>query len=173
MVSASGDAVVRAGERDGVASVWRIGATSRERVFRTGAELAGLGRFPMLADDGAVGVAVERRGLGWTYAVSRGGAVSDALGAGSVAFVRGGLLVGGGVLAVYATPHGRPPCVLVGPDVERDVLFALGGAFSGAEITDYALNPVSGANSGWVAVRLSLADGRQVIARTASPVAPW
>ncbi len=171
VVDPEGDVVVRVADHSQVGSVLRVAQGRRTPVFTDGDELAQLGRFPMIASDGGVGVAAERRGRGWTYVIERGGVQRDVMPAGTYGFVRGGLLVRGGVLAVYVTPHGGAPTVLASPD--GDVLFALGGSFLGATITDYALNPVSGTDAGWIAARISLSDGREVIARTVEPVGAW
>lgn len=137
-----------------------------------GGEFLELGRFPCLAEDGTVGVAT-RGARGWGYHAWRGGRPQALVPEGRFPFVRGGLLVSGGLLAVYVQTARSPLAVLVGPDPERDLLAGVGLPLFGSEVVDLALNPVSGDAVGWVAIRLTLADGRSLVCRTEAPVAPW
>lgn len=141
------------------------------RVAFDEAEHGTLGGFPGLADDGAVGVAVVGPG-GATYRVEREGVYRDAVPAGRFDAVRGGLLVQGGLLAVYVTPAGQAPAVLHGPVLEQR-LVGIGDTCLGSVVDDFALNPVSGSDSGWLAVRVRLADGRGAVLRTEEPIEPW
>lgn len=169
VVNASGDAVVRVGGSTRPSVVLRSRGGDERRLFEGMAEL---GRFAGLADDGVIGVAA-RRAAGWTFVRTRCGGVEDVLVPGAFEHVRGGLLVAGGLLAVYATPCGGAPSVLVGPSERDHVLLAIGAPTFGSALVDFALNPVSGSNRGWLAVRISLADGRKAIARVLAPVTPW
>lgn len=165
-------------DRGEVALRARVGG--RDRLFAgapgalrgLGDGAAELGRFPCLAHDGAVG-APAYGAAGGGYRRWRGDEEEDLLPAGRFGFVRGGLLVAEGLLAVYVQTSRSPLAVLVGPDPERDLLVGVGQPLFGSEVLDLALNPVSGAEAGWIAVRVTLADGRGLVCRTAVPVTPW
>jgi len=78
---------------------------------------------------------------------------------------RGALVTGGGAVVMLATPRGGSLGLFDGPDPDADRILALGDPLFDSAVEDLAANPVSVNASGQVAIRASLADGRQVILR--------
>lgn len=168
LVNERGEVALRA--RGGGRDRLLVGAPDELRAVGSGH--AELGRFPCLAEDGAVGVPA-RGAAGWSYRRWRGEVEEELLPAGRFPFVRGGLLSTGGLLAVYVQTERSPLAVLVGPDPERDLLVGIGLPLFGSPVVDLALNPVSGAEVGWIAIRVTLGDGRSLVCRTEDPVRAW
>ncbi|MCC6426159.1 MAG: hypothetical protein IT435_04995 [Phycisphaerales bacterium] len=65
----------------------------------------------------------------------------------------------------YATPNGGSLGVFIGPDAKRDLLLGIGSSFLESTIAEFALNPVSINDAGPLAIRVRLADQRQLIVR--------
>jgi hypothetical protein len=78
---------------------------------------------------------------------------------------RGVLLSNAGRIVFYATPRGGQLGIFTGPDPATACLLSLGAPLFGSAIADFALNPVSINNDGQVAVRVVLADQRQLVLR--------
>jgi hypothetical protein len=135
---AEGIAVERAGERRWLASI---------------ADYDELGGFPSATRDGRIAWAGTPRG-GRPAAFVDGEVVAEGF-----ASVRGALA--GDPVVVFATPAGGTLGVYVG--ARR--WFGLGDALLGSTVVDFALNPVSRADAGWVVARVRLADGMEAIVR--------
>jgi hypothetical protein len=82
---------------------------------------------------------------------------------------RGALISGTGAVVYIATPRGESLGLFAGSDPNRDRILALGDALLDSSVADFAANPVSVNAAGQIAVRTTLADGRQLILR-ADPV---
>jgi hypothetical protein len=66
---------------------------------------------------------------------------------------------------MIATPRGGSLGLFDGPDPDADGILAIGDPLLDTAVEDFAANPVSVNAHGQVAIRGSLADGRQVILR--------
>ncbi len=175
LVDRSGALVVHAREAGGGSRLLRVDDHGCDTVLAATSEGEALGRFASVAECGDVGIALERAGV-WSYVrVESGGAreVREVLRAGAFPDVRGGKIVDRGTLAIYATPAGGGLGVYTAADPRTPPLVAMGREAFGAPVVDLALNPVSGSESGHLAVRLALADGREIVARTDRPIEPW
>jgi hypothetical protein len=76
--------------------------------------------------------------------------------------VRGGLSWPGGVVRI-ATPASGALGLFVGPDPDADRLVGIGDDLDGSRVVDLAANSVSLNRHGRIAVRVALADGRELI----------
>ncbi len=82
---------------------------------------------------------------------------------------RGVLLNNAGRMIFYATPRGGELGVFTGRDPLNDCLLSVGASLFGSTIVEFALNPVSMNDVGQVAIRVKLANERQIVLR-ADPV---
>jgi hypothetical protein len=78
---------------------------------------------------------------------------------------RGVLINNLGDVIFYAVPRGGSLGVYAGPDPVKDKILEIGDALFGSTLSDFALNPVSFNDANQIAIRLKLADGRQLIVR--------
>jgi hypothetical protein len=79
--------------------------------------------------------------------------------------IRNALLNQGGLVCFAATPRDGALGIFCGPDPVSDRILGFGDALFGSSVTEFALNPVSVNDAGQIAIRIKLADHRQVIAR--------
>lgn len=184
VVNAAGAVAFRADRRDS-AGIFVGGRGGLRRIVETGERFTSLGQFPMINDAGAVAFCGTLRDTGgqrggdeggrgqpgWTglFIVSDGRAETAIDTSSDFESFRGVLLDDAGRVVFYATPRGGRLGVFSGPDPRRDGLIGLGAELLGSEVTDFALNPVSINAAGQLALRVTLADGRQLILR-ADPV---
>jgi hypothetical protein len=166
---------------DGVPIVNRAGVITyraSNTVVRGGDALSGfaeLGRFPCLTEDGAV-AAARRAGEGWTWlrwGPEPAAAAAELVPPGALGFVRGGVLCGRGRLALYVVAEGGTLGVVTEPRGHADRALGLGDPLFGGVVADFALNPVSASEPGWLAVRGRLDDGRGLVLRSDAPIEPW
>jgi hypothetical protein len=83
--------------------------------------------------------------------------------AGAFSSIRGALVADDERVVFFATPAGGSLGIY---ELGGGCLLALGDRRFGSEVVDFALNSVSISAAGLLAIRVALADGRQVIART-------
>jgi hypothetical protein len=153
------DGVVFRGENGEGAGIYRWHAGVTETLVYPG-QFTDLGRFPTSTDGGVVAVtAVDpRRGPG---VFVDGGQV---IGAGDrFASFRGVLISDSGDLVFYATPVGGTLGIFRREG--KHPVLSLGDEVWGAQISEFALNPVSINNAGEAVVRVRLSDGRGLIAK--------
>lgn len=141
-------------------------------VAETGLVFSSLGHFPVLDDGGSVAFCAGLAGGGSGVFVASNGHVETAVDT-TAAFesFRGVLLGDAGRLVFYGTPRGAQLGVFTGSDPHRDCIARVGGALLDSTIDEFALNPVSINRLGQVAIRVTLASGRQVVVR-ADPRVP-
>ena len=168
VIDESGAAVFRADRDDGAEDMY----TSRGGVVRTVAETGDvfetLARFPSVDDRGVVAFAATLRGEGSAIVTVDDGDITIIDTEGAFESFRGRTArrrcrrahrhTAGGNLGLFN-----------GPNPETDKILAIGDHLLGSTVADLAANPVSINAGGQVAVRASLADGRQFILR-ADPV---
>jgi hypothetical protein len=147
VLSASGAVVYRS---DG--GIWMDGRL----VVPNGDQFGELGRFPSVNDDGVIAFAATTG----VYMVS-GGAIVTVVSDGFESY-RGALVDGSGGVVFYATPIGGTLGVYRG--AKR--LIGIGDKAFGSEVVEFALNPVSINRHGQLAIRVALAEGRQLLVTT-------
>lgn len=157
VVSSRGEVLYRADLHEGAA----IFLEDRE-IVRTGAEFTELGRFPHMNDSGEIVFAGVRNGASGIYKLANGETetVIDTATAPFESF-RGALICEAGQVVYYATPAGGQLGIYRG----SKRLMSLGDEAYGSTVTDLALNPVSINRHGQLAIRIKLADDRQMILR--------
>jgi hypothetical protein len=165
-----GTVVFRADGKDGVGGIYAARGLSIHPVVETGPLFKTLAHFPSAASDGTVVFAATLQTGGEGVFSAKGGIVAQVVGPDD-AFesCRGALVADSGVIIAIATPRGRRLGLFAGPDPDVDRILALGDPLLGSEISDLAANPVSLNSHGRLAVRVLLADGRQLILR-ADPI---
>ncbi len=113
VVNRPGDVIVRG--REGGRSVVRLVCEGSSQIVFDEHEHGDLGAFPGLANDGLMGCPATTSGRG-TYLLRDGSDVYAAFPPGRLGAIRGGLLVSGGLLAVYATPPDGALGIYLDPD---------------------------------------------------------
>jgi hypothetical protein len=158
--------VFRADRKDGVQGIYAGRGGSIRTVAETGERFESLGLFPSTNDRGTVAFAATLRSGGAGIFTDHGGRITliterD----GAFDAYRGALITSTGAVVMLATPRGGNLGLFDGPDPDADRILALGDALLDSSVEDFAANPVSVNASCQVAIRASLADGRQVILR--------
>ncbi len=136
----------------GQSGIWMDGRL----VVPNGDQFGELGRFPSVNDDGVIAFAATTG----VYMMS-GGAIVTVVSDGFESY-RGALVDGSGGVVFYATPIGGTLGVYRG--AER--LIGIGDKAFGSEVVEFALNPVSINRHGQLAIRVALAEGRQLLVTT-------
>ena len=167
VITSGGTVVFRADRKDGVQGIY---AGGREGPIRTVAETGdifeALAPFPSVNDHETVAFAATLRAGGAGIFTEDDGRFTRIIDTdGAFEAYRGALITNAGAVVCIATPRGGSLGLFAGPDPEADRILALGDALLGSAVADFASNPVSVDAAGHVAIRASLADGRQVIVR--------
>jgi hypothetical protein len=166
LIDGRGTVVFRADREDGVQGIYARRGGSIETVAETGDLFETLAFFPSANDGGAVAFAATLRGGGaGIFTVDEGQIVQVLDTESAFESCRGALISGGGAVVCIATPQGGSLGLFAGPDPEVDRILALGDPLLGSSVVDFAANPVSVNADGHIAVRATLADGRQLILR--------
>src|ERR1035438_696352 len=166
VINRSGTVVFRADRSGGGQGIYTGTGGPHTRIAETGDLFSDLALFPVIDDDGAVAFAATLRagGSGIFSATARG--VTPLIDPnGLFESFRGALINRAGLAAFYATPGGGRLGVFSGPDPVADRIICLGDPLWGSTVADFALNPVSVNEAAQLAVRVSLANGRQAILR--------
>jgi hypothetical protein len=137
-----------------------------DTVATTGDGFTEISRFPIVNDHGTVVFAANHQANGpGIFAVDADGTHCwvDAV-TGFESF-RGVLINNAELVAFYGTPIGGRLGIYAGPDAQQHRVLGLGDTLFDATVADFALNPVSVNESGQLAIRVALSDGRQFILR--------
>jgi hypothetical protein len=171
VVNDRGELAVRVRWAEG-GSIALVTPETTHEVARAGAGGAflELGRFPSLDDEGRVLFAGVARDGGGIFRSEPGEPTRLArVDTGPEPFesYRGAIAGARGPLYFYATPPGRTLGVYrLDASGEGPLrLLGFGDPLDGSPLTDFALNPVSVDADGNLAIRVALADGRQLILR--------
>ena len=189
VVNRSGQVVFRADRSPTVQGIYVATNDSIRTVVETGEQFVELAPFPMMNDAGAVlfgairpdggaGIFMAENGFPVDGGPVRYRTLADT--AAGFQSVRGALINRQGMVVYYATPVDGTLGIYFGPDPLRHRLLSIGDTLGdtlgatpdtlfGARIEGFALNPVSVNESGQVAIRLALDDGRQLIVRADPP----
>lgn len=166
VVTPDGAVLFRADRGGGVEGVhlWRAGSV--ETIAETGDVFGAIGRFPSVNAAGTVAFAAMLRGGGAGVFTSSEGRIERVLDTdGAFESFRGAIVDDRGRVVLIATPRYGSLGLFDGPDPEADRIVAIGDPLHDSTVTDLAANPVSVNAGGQLAVRISLADGRQQILR--------
>jgi hypothetical protein len=166
VIDGRGTVVFRADREDGVQGIYAGRGGSIETIAETGDVFESLGPFPSANVGGTVAFAATLRAGGAGIFTVEEGQIGQILDT-EYAFesCRGALISDAGAVVCIATPRGGSLGLFAGPDAQVDRILALGDRLLGSTVADLAANPVSINGDGHVAVRVALADGRQVILR--------
>lgn len=154
-------AVVFRADREGTSGIYLGDGDTLRTLVDTWGPFAALGLFPSADHDSVAFAAMLRGGGSGVFVVRAGRVVAIADTTDGFESFRGALIDGEGRVVFFATPVGGELGVYAGG--ER--LIGVGDTRFGAPVTELALNPVSINAGGQLAIRLRLADGRQVVAR--------
>ena len=166
-----GSVVFRANHVDGTQGIHRrLRDGTNLTLAQTGEGFVELGRFPSGNSRGTVVFCATRPdGSSGVFTLAEGASapVPAIESAKAYESFRGALIDDDGRIVFYATPSGGELAVfaLDAASAAPRRIIGLRDEFGTCPLTDFALNPVSFNNTGQVALRLKLADGRQFIAR--------
>jgi hypothetical protein len=166
-IDGRGTVVFRADRDDGVQGIYAATGESIEAIVETGDHFETIALFPSTNEGGTVAFAATLRAGGAGIFTATGDDVVQALDTqeGFESY-RGALINTAGDVVFTGTPRGGTLGLFTGPDPHADRLLALGDALFSSSVADLAANPVSVNAHGHVAVRATLADGRQFIMRS-------
>jgi hypothetical protein len=166
VITGDGTVVFRADCRDGVEGIYAGRGGTMRAVAETGEQFASLSLFPSASEGGIIAFAATLRGGGQGVFTDDDGRIACVTETGE-AFeaYRGALITNASAVVIIATPHCGSLGLFAGPDPAVDGILSLGDALLDSTVEDLAANPVSVNAIGQVAIRASLADGRQVILR--------
>jgi hypothetical protein len=166
VVTRDGTVVFRADHKDGRQSVLAARGGVLATIAATGERFRALGHFPGANDAGAVSFgATLASGVEGVFVAAGGETTTVADSSGPFESFRGAWINNAGGVVFCATPKGGALGIYRGPDPKRDAILGTGDPLLGSTITEFALNPVSVNDAGQVAIRVRLADGRQLIVR--------
>jgi hypothetical protein len=171
VVNNAGTVVFRADLQNGGQGIYAARGGSIETIAESGETFESLGHFPSLNDAGTVAFAATvHGGIAGTF-TAENGRVAQVVGAdGAFESSRGALVIGAGAVVSIATPKRGTLGLFAGPDPSADRILGLGDRLFGSVVEDFAANPVSVSAGGYLAVRVRLTDGRQLVLR-AEPAA--
>lgn len=158
LVESEGSVVFRANLSDGRQGLFRQDGQTLRLLVISGEEFVSLGRFPSLGPEGEIVFAArteQGEGLFLFRQNQLRCLIKPQAGYQSV---RGGLLSSKGPVCFATPPEGN-----LGVYLGSKRLLGLGDELLGAEVTDFALNPVSINALGQLALRVSFSDGREGI----------
>jgi len=165
VIDRSGTVVFRADREDGVEGIYSAGDGTIRAVAESGDVFESLALFPSVNDRGTVAFAATLRGRGAALLTADDDRITVIDTEGEFEGFRGALIDGAGAVVRIATPRAGNLGLFNGPDPETDRILAIGDQLFGSTVTDFASTPVSINAVGHLAVRASLADGRQLILR--------
>ena len=166
VIDGRGTVVFRADREDGVQGIYAGRGGSIETIAETRDVFETLAFFPSATYGGTVAFAATLRAGGAGIFTVDGGQIVQILDtAGAFESCRAALIGDGGAVVFAATPRGGNLGLFAGPDPDADRILALGDPLLGSSVADFAANPVSVNGDGHVAVRVTLADSRQLILR--------
>jgi hypothetical protein len=166
VITYDGTVVFRADCKNGAQGIYAGREGSIRTVAATGERFESLSFFPSANDRGTVAFAATLRGGAagvFTYDGGRTTCVTHT--GGAFEAYRGALITNLGDVVMIATPRSGSLGLFAGPNPDADRILALGDPLLDSTVDDLAANPVSVNAYGQVAIRASLADGRQVILR--------
>jgi hypothetical protein len=166
VIDARGTVVFRADRENGVQGIYAGRGGSIETLAETGDVFETLAFFPSTNDGETVAFAATlQTGGAGIFTVDQGQIVQVLDTEGEFESCRGALISSAGEVVCIATPRGGSLGLFAGPDPDADRILAMRDPLLGSTVADLAANPVSINADGHVAVRATLADGRQLILR--------
>ena len=172
VINSRGAVAFRADLEEGGQGIYVGDGESVTTVASTGELFGSLGLFPSMNNAGAVAFCATLPAGGSGVFVASGGTIESVVDtSGPFESFRGALLDDHGRLVFYATPKRGELGVFSGADPHTDCLLSIDSSLLGSTVVDFALNPVSINDVGQLAIRVTLADGRQFVLR-ADPVGP-
>jgi len=170
VINSRGAVVFRADLKTGAQGVYVGDGGPLTPIAETGDFFSGLGDFPIMNDAGTVAFCATLQGGGSGVFTASAGEIATVIDTSSpFESFRGVLLDSAGRMIFYATPRGGELGVFTGRDPLGDCLLSLGAPLFGSTVVDFALNPVSMNDVGQIAIRVKLANERQLVLR-ADPV---
>ncbi len=166
VIDRTGAVMFRADRKDGVQGIYASRAGSIRTVAETGDVLEELASFPSSNGHGTVAFAATLRDGGPAIvAVDEDGTTRIVETDGAFEAYRGALIAGDGSVVRIATARGGTLGLFAGSDPLADRILVIGDPLLDSTVEEFAANPVSVCDAGHVAIRATLADGRQVIVR--------
>lgn len=169
VINSQGTVVFRADREEGQ-GIYASSGGALHTIADTSHLFEHLGSFPFVNDAGTVVFsATLKTGRAGIWAVTGSKMTPVAQADDSFESFRGALINNAGTVIFYATPRGGQLGIYARSDASAERLLAIGDPLFGSTVADFALNPVSVNHVDQVAIRVRLANQRQVIVR-ADPV---
>jgi hypothetical protein len=163
VINRSGRVVFRADLKSGGQVIIADDQGVQATLAETSGVFAELGRFPCVNDAGTVAFSATLQDGGGGVFLASGGEVTHAVDTASgFESVRGALLDDEGGVLFFATPRGGFLGIY---DAAAHRILSIGDDLFGSAVADFALNPVSINGVGQFALRLKLANQRELIVR--------
>ena len=166
VINRHGTVVFRADLKDGSKGIFAGNGGDPAAVAGTGGPFGDLALFPDANDSGTVAFcATLKSGGDGVFTVAEGRLTTRVADRRRFEGFRSALINNPGRLLFFATPVGGALGLFAGPDPDADRIIGLGDPLEGSIVKDVAANPVSLNDAGLVALRVRLADGRELIIR--------
>ena len=171
VVNSHGAVVFRADRKDGGRGIYVGSGGSLAPIVDTSAVFSDIALFPCINDQGAVVFNATLKAGGAGIFTAKDGQLAAVVETnGHFESLRGALISSEGTVVFFATPRGGELGVYAGPDPVGDRIISIGDPLFGSAVAEFALNSVSLNDAGQVALRVRLANDRQLILRmTATP----
>lgn len=166
IINNQGDVAFRGDLQGGGSGIFRSDGGDPCAVVEIGELFHDIAPFPSMNDLGMIsfGATLGTGGVG-VFSTIDGHSVPVISATTPFESVRSVLINNAGFVALIATPRAGRLGVYVGPDPVADRIIAVGDSFLGSQVGEFALNPVSVNASAQLAIRVRLANDRQVIVR--------
>jgi hypothetical protein len=166
IIDRAGAVTFRANLKDGGGGIYVDHDGSFTAIAETGGLFADLGSFPSANSRGSVAFCATLESGGAGVFTSTACAISAVVDSKDpFESFRGVLINDQDEIIFCATPRGGTLGIYAGPDPSKDRVLGIGDALFGSQVADFALNPVSFNDANQIAVRLRMADDRQLIVR--------
>ncbi|TMB52427.1 MAG: hypothetical protein E6J50_02180 [Chloroflexi bacterium] len=164
VINGGGRVVFRADLESGGQGIYASMDGAIRTVATTGDRFRELGSFPSVNDQDVVTFSAKLFTGGAGIFTVVDGQVTTIVDTGQFESFRGALIDDAGNVIFYATPHGGQLGIYPA-DAAAEPIARIGASLFDSTVVDFALNPVSVNRRGQVAIRMSLAGGRQFIVR--------
>jgi len=165
VINGTGTVAFRADLESGGQGIYASLDGAIRTVAETGDRFRELGSFPSVNKEGVLTFSATLSVGGAGIFTVADGEVTKVVDTGQFESFRGALIDDAGNVIFYATPNGGQLGIYPGAGAAAEPIVSIGSPLFDSTVVDFALNPVSVNHRGQLAIRISLADHRQLIVR--------
>jgi hypothetical protein len=166
VINNRGTVVFRADLEDGRQAIYAGLGGSLVLIADTSSLFKSLALFPIINDEETVAfAAILKSGEAGVFTVTGGKVRTVVNTQAPFESFRGVPINNAGTLIFYGSPKGADLGVYAGPAPTADRIISIGESLFGSTVVDFALNPVSINETSQLAIRVRLANDRQLIVR--------